>query len=903
MAPPSPSARVSATSTSIGDVAHALGAEQVLQGLGSHPSGLSGADAADRLRRFGPNALRGTPPASAWKVLGDQCRSVVVLLLFLAAGVSIAMGETVEAAAIGGVLLINTLIGFATELRARRAMEALLRLEVPRATVVRDGHAREIDSRQLVPGDVIALEAGYSVPADARLLAAVELRAAEAALTGEPLPVDKRPDPVPADTPLPERRDMLYKGTAVVAGTARAVIVGTGMDTELGRIGRLVGDLSEERTPLERKLDALGRSLVWLALLAGALVAAVGALRSLPLGHLLQTSIALAVAAVPEGLPSVVTIALAVGVRRMARRRALVRRLPSVETLGSVTVLCTDKTGTLTAGEPTLTVLSSVDRELAVTGAGYEPEGSFFEDGKEIDGARDPVASEALLVGMLANRASLARASSGWVVQGDPTEAALLVAARKAGLVREDELERRPQVGEVPFSSDRMLMATFHRVPGETSPIAFVKGAPRAVLDRCDRLRRASGEDVLTAEMRRRLDERNRALAGRGLRVLALARGRVDRAEEASLRDLTFIAFVAMTDPIAAGVKETIAVFREAGVRTVMITGDQKTTAESIARELGMVRPGDGVLDGRDLAQLDDERLLEALSKTAAFSRVSPEDKLRIVDAYQSQGQIVAMLGDGVNDAAALRKADVGVAMGMRGTDVAKEAADVVLEDDRFATIGAALEEGRVVFDNIGKFVLYLFSCNLAEVVVLLIGSAAGLELPLQPVQILWLNLVTDTFPALALALEPADRGLMRRPPRDPAQGIFTRSFFVAMVCFAILLTGATLAAFAVGHRGVGGSAQRALTMSFTTLALAQAFHLGNARSRLRVTTPRTAFSNPVAVAAVALVVILQVLAVHLPWLASVLQTEALGVDDWTIVLLLAALPAIVGQILKPSAR
>jgi P-type Ca2+ transporter type 2C len=391
-------------------------------------------------------------------------------------------------------------------------------------------------------------------------------------------------------------------------------------------------------------------------------------------------------------------------------------------------------------------------------------------------------------------------------------------------------------------------------------------------------------------------------LAGRGLRVLALARGGEGCSDETSLRDLTFVAFVAMADPIAPGVKDTVAVFRDAGVRTVMITGDQKTTAESIARELGMLGSEDGVLDGRDVAKLDDERLAEAVSRIAAFSRVSPEDKLRIVDAFQSRGEIVAMLGDGVNDAAALRKADVGVAMGMRGTDVAKEAGDVVLEDDRFATIGAALEEGRVVFDNIGKFALYLFSCNLAEVAVLLVGGAAGLDLALQPIQILWLNLVTDTFPALALAFEPADPGIMRRPPRDPKEGIFTRSFVLSMVLFALLLTGVTLAAFAFGSLGLDGGAGRAVTMSFSTLALAQAFHLGNVRGHSRVST-RTVFSNPLAVAAVALVVVLQVLAVHLPSLGSLLQTQALGILDWMIVLVLAALPAVVGQVVKSSAK
>jgi P-type Ca2+ transporter type 2C len=882
---------------------HALSVEEALARFEGDRGGLAETTAAERLRRFGPNALEAGRPASAWRILLDQFRSVVVLLLLAAAAVSLALEEVADAAAIGGVLAINTLIGFATEIRARRAMEALLGFEVPRAVVVRGGRARELDSRELVPGDVVQVEAGGSVPADARILEATDLRAEEASLTGESLPIDKAASPVAADTPLPDRSDMLYKGTTVVAGTGLALVVATGMQTELGRIGRMVSAIPEERTPLERKLDALGRRLVVLALFAGSLVAVVGAFRGLPPGLLLQTGIALAVAAVPEGLPAVVTIALAVGVHRMARRRALVRRLASVETLGSVTVVCTDKTGTLTAGEPTVTVIASGDREIAVTGAGYEPVGEFREGARCLADPLDPLLEAALRIATLANRAGLTRAPEGWTVQGDPTEAALLVAGRKARILREELLARHPQVGEVPFSSERKLMATFHCEGDGGRLIACVKGAPGRVLERCARYLTIAGEPDLADDLRRRLEEQNQRLAGRGLRVLALARGAAARPDEGALRDLTFVAFVAMTDPIADGVSDTIEAFHDAGVRTVMITGDQRMTAESIARDLGMLRGDRTVLEGRALAQLDEAGLAASVERAAAFSRVSPEDKLRIVDAYRARGEIVAMLGDGVNDAAALRRADVGVAMGRRGTDVAKEAADVVLQDDRFATIGAAVEEGRVVFDNIRKFALYLFSCNLAEVFVLVAGSAAGLALPLQPLQILWLNLVTDTFPALALALEPAEPGIMRRPPQDPAKGIFSSSFLAHVLGFAVLLTAVTLAAFAVGGSGEEGGSLRAVTMSFTTLALAQAFHLGNARSGSRVLAPRQAFANPYALGAVALVLVLQVVALHVPGLASVLRVEPLSARDWAIVLALAGLPAVVGQALKPAPR
>jgi Ca2+-transporting ATPase len=896
----SETSRVKATTTGVRPL-HALPAAEVLRLVQSRASGLSEEEASERLARGGPNALRAAPPTPAWRVLRDQLRSVVVGLLVVAAAMSLAVGDLLEAAAIGGVLLINTALGFTVELRARRAMEGLLRLEVPRAVVVRGGRLRDVDARELVPGDVIEVEAGVSVPADARLLSGNDVQAVEAALTGESLPVAKVLDALDDDTPLPERGNMLYKGTTVVSGAARAVVVATGMETEIGRIGRLVGALGEERTPLEERLDQLGRRLVWLALLVGLLVAVLGALRGVPWFELVETGLALAVAAVPEGLPAVATITLALGVHRMARRRALVRRLPSVETLGSVTLVCTDKTGTLTAGEPTVTVLAPSGREIEITGAGYEPAGVFVEDGRELAPPLDATVAELLRVGLLANHARLTHDASGWTVQGDPTEAALVVAARKAGMSREACLERHPLVGEVPFSSARMLMATFHRTPnGER--YACVKGAPGRILELCARVLVPDGERALDDAERRRLEERNAALARRGLRVLALASGRVDEADETALRDLTFVGFVGMADPIAAGVRETITVFREAGIRTVMITGDQRLTAQAIGEELGIVDDARGVADGRTVARLDDAGLVEEVARIGAFSRISPEDKLRVVAACQAQGEIVAMLGDGVNDAAALRKADVGVAMGIRGTDVAKEAADIVLQDDRFATITPAIEEGRVVFDNIRKFVFYLFSCNLAEVLVLL-GGAAAFSLPLLPLQILWLNLVTDTFPALALAIERGEAGIMRRPPRPPDEEILSRPFVRDVAVAAALIAAVTLAAFAIGHGGPAGGEPRAVTMCFVTLALTQALHLGNARSRSRVLAPAEALGNPWAIVAVALVVLLQVAAVEAAPLALVLRTVPLSLSDWVTVLALAAVPAVVGQLAKPAAE
>ncbi|HJR35273.1 MAG TPA: HAD-IC family P-type ATPase [Gemmatimonadales bacterium] len=874
---------------------HARPSDDALRELESRPEGLTGAEAAERLGRVGPNELRVIRPVSAWRILIAQLKSVVVLLLAAACGVALAFGDLVDAAAIGAVLVINTLLGFVTELRARRAMESLRDLETPKALVLRDGKKVEIESRTVVPGDVLELEEGRSVPADARLLSAADLRMNEAPLTGESAPVVKQLAPLPPDTPLADRINSIYKGTTVAAGTGQAVVVATGMGTELGRIGQLVEEIEDERTPLERRLDTLGRRMVWLALAIGAVVIGIGALYGQALGRLIETGIALAVASIPEGLPATATIALAVGVRRMAKRHALVRRLPSVETLGSVTRVCTDKTGTLTAGQMTVQVLWVAGREVTISGTGYAPEGKLTEKDREVSAKDDAALRLALTIGALANRAEVTQAAEGWTVRGDATDAALLVAARKAGLEREALLREQPETGMVPFSSERMLMATFHTA-GDRSTQALVKGAPGKIIELSTRMLEGDGEKPLDEAGRARLLETNRELASRGLRVIALASAPVSSTDESALTGLGFVGLAGIIDPPAEGVQDTIRSFNEAGIRTVMITGDQQLTAEAIARELGILQEGQEVMSGKDLAQVAEPDRAARLERVAAFSRVSPEDKLTIITTYQDAGGIVAMLGDGVNDAAALKKADVGVAMGKRGTDVAKEVAAVVLQDDRFPTIAAAVEEGRVIFDNIRKFVFYLFSCNLAEVVVLLGATVAGGQAPLLPVQILWLNLVTDTFPALALALEPAEPDIMRRPPRDPDEAILSASFLKRIAAYAVLIAAATLGGYAWALSRGDTDPRRAMTVAFMTLAFAQLFHLLNARRRGPAITPRHLLSNRWALGAVALVTALQIVSVHLPPLAAVLGTVPLPAGDWMIVLGLAAIPAALGQ-------
>ena len=855
---------------------HSQSIDEALRHFATSRTGLDDGAAQRVFGRVGPNRLQPPEPASALRILGDQFKSVVVYLLIAATAISFALGDRVESIAIAAVLAINTIIGFATELRARRAMEALLEYDVSKATVMRSGQLRTIDAATIVPGDIIRLDIGRRVPADARLIETTDLGIDEAALTGESLPVSKRADDTLEEaTPLADRTNMAYKGTTVVSGTALAVVTETGRATEIGRIGTLVSTIEEARTPLERRLDELGRRLVWVALGVAALVAALGRWQGAPLAFVVEMGIALAVAAVPEALPAVATIALAVGVHRMARRRALVRRLPAVEALGSATVVCTDKTRTLTSGHMTLLRVWTAGREVALR-----------ETTDPLDGAT----IAALETGAFASRPQPhgedVRAS-----HGDPVEIALLAAAEHARIDREELIRKRPPEALVPFSSDRRFMASIHR--STSGLVAYVKGAPRRLLDMSTSIATSNGAQPLDDAHRDAVMQANDSLARDGLRVLALASGAVANTTESAIERLTFIGLIGFADPPADGVKDAIARLRAAGLRTIMLTGDQRATAAAVGRELNLLADGEAIIDGRQLDALSDAELTDTLSRAAAFSRITPEHKLRLVAAFQSRGDIVAMLGDGVNDAPALRKADIGVAMGIRGTDVAKEAASIVLQDDRFETVTAAVEEGRVIFDNIRKFVFYLFSCNVAEVMVLLCAALAGLPIPLLPLQILWLNMVTDTFPALALALEPGDADVMTRAPRDPAEALLSRRFIWSVAFYGALITIATLVAYALY---LDGPTRRAQTIAFMTLALAQLFHLGNARSDEPLVTWTRASANPYALAALALSIGLQLLAAYLAPLARILGVVALGSQDWVIVIGCAAMPAVVGQ-------
>ncbi|MGE5833273.1 MAG: cation-translocating P-type ATPase [Acidobacteriota bacterium] len=868
---------------------HARSIDHVLSALGASADGLSTVEAAARQDRYGPNQLAPPQPASLREIVLGQLRSVIVFLLLAAVIVSLLSGDRLEATAIAAVLVINTVLGVVTELRARRAIEALLALDVPHASVLRDGRLQVIRAIELVPGDVIEIVAGRQVAADARLIHSADVRVDEAPLTGESLPVEKSHALIlAADTLLAERANMVYKGTVLVGGLGRAVVTETGAATEVGRIGALVSSVRIEKTPLERRLDVLGRRLVWLACGVAALVAGLGALQGVPLHIAIETAIALAVAAVPEALPAVATIALAVGVRRMARRHALVRHLPAVESLGSTTVVCTDKTRTLTSGQMTVVRVWADGRELPLDGS--------------TTGAAGPTAVRHLLEpASLASHLAPDSAASPDAATGDPVDIAVFRAAEISGIDVTRLNAAHPQIGELPFSSDRKLMANFHRHGPRIH--AYVKGAPRAILAISNGIAGSNGGRDLDDAGRAELIAVNNQMAGEGLRVIAVASGIVDTPSEASLTGLTINGLIGLEDPPAANVHETIQRLRAAGLRTVMLTGDQRLTAEAIGRRLGLLDPDSRAIDGRELDRMSAAELREAAGQVAAFSRITPEHKLRIVQALRTRGEIVAMLGDGVNDAPALKQADVGVAMGIRGTDVAKQAAAIVLADDRFDTVAAAVEEGRIIFDNIRKFVFYLFSCNVAEILVLLCAGLLGLPLPLLPLQLLWLNLVTDTFPALALAMEPAESDVMSRPPRRPDEAILSSRFLARIFGYGVLITLAALAAFLWG---LGTSAAHASTVTFMTLSFAQIAHLGNARSEREVLSPGRAGANRFALAGAAISVALQLIAALLPPLATLLHLTSLATTDWIVIVALALAPAVIGQglkVLRPRGR
>jgi len=878
----------------------AVAADELARTLEVQPErGLSEAEAGRRRRRYGPNRLAPARRRSAWEILLEQFRSVVILFLGAAAIVSFAFGQHLEGFAILVAILISVVIGFVTEIRAVRSMESLRQLERATARVRRDGQVRELPAERLVPGDVLVLEQGDIVGADARLVQASRLQVDESALTGESVPVGKTTGAVDADAPLAERGCMLFKGTALTRGSGEAVVTATGPATEIGRIAELTEQAESVETPLEKRLERLGHRLIWVTVAVGVVVGVSGVLAGQDVLPMVKTAIVLAVAAIPEGLPVVATMALARGVWRMAWRNALVNRLAAVETLGATSVILTDKTGTLTENRMHLQRL-----ELPSDGVELvrESDGArrLERDGEpvEVDGAL----REALEVGVLCNNAALAAEAPDETSSGDPLEVALLEAGRAGGLARAELLSRWPEAREEAFDPEVKMMATIHRDAEGGAYRVAVKGAPEAVLETCASVRATDGERALSADEREDWSRRNREMAEQGLRVLALATRRAESADEAPYEGLTLLGLAGLLDPPREDVREALGLCHEAGIRVVMVTGDQPGTALNIARALALIGEGEGgVVHGERLGSMEslsaDERreLLEA----AVFARVSPEQKLEIIRAHQQGGAVVAMTGDGVNDAPALKQADIGVAMGRRGTQVAKEAADMVLKDDAFSTIVQAVEHGRAIFGNIRKFSVYLLSGNAGEILAVTAASVAGAPLPLLPLQILYLNLVNDVFPALALGFGRAERHVMQRPPREPGEPVLARAQWLAVAGYGAVVAAAVLAAFtlALVHLELGEA--ESITVAFFTLSLARLWHVFNMRDSNTGLLRNEVAGNPYVWGALAVCALLLAAAFTVPLLARVLNVHDPGAAGWAVVLGMSLVPLVVGQAVK----
>jgi Ca2+-transporting ATPase len=866
---------------------HSLSISEALTLLQSTAAGLTGAEAARRLAEHGPNELQAGKRISPWALFLEQFKNILILILLLAVGLSALLGHGVEAMAIAAIVLFAVVLGFVQEYRAERAIEALRQMAAPTATVLRGGEEHEVPARDLVPGDVILLHAGDKIPADARLIEAINLQVEEAALTGESLPVEKH-SALLAEGGLTvgDRKNMVYAGTAATYGRGRAVVVATGMNTEFGKIAQLLQTVETGKTPLQQNLDKLGHVLARAALVVVSMIVALGLLRGQPFLEMFIFGIALAVAVVPEALPAVVTISLALGVQRMVKRNALIRRLPAVETLGSVSVIGSDKTGTLTKDEMTVRKIFVAGEMLQVSGAGYEPRGAFSRNGSTIE---PPAPLIALLrAAALASDAHVVQNQhdQSWQLKGDPTEGALVVVAAKAGLHKPDLDAKFPRVNEIPFTSETKRMTTLHAAPGDM--VAYSKGAPEVIIDSCtQQLTGANGtmgETSLDAAGRAAILAAAHQMASEALRVLGVAyrpHATMGNAE----REMTFLGLVGMIDPPRPEAKAAIEVCEQAGIKTVMITGDHPLTAQAVARELGLLKAG-RVVTGAELEAMSDADLECQVEGIQVYARVSPAHKLRIVTALQKKGHSVAMTGDGVNDAPALKKADIGIAMGITGTDVTKEAAAMTLTEDNFASIVAAVEEGRGVFGNIKKYLMYLLSSNIGEIGLMAGASFLGLPLPLSAVQILYVNLATDGLPALALAVDPPEGDLMRRPPRDPRGGIFTRPVVTLMTAGGVWSTLVNLSLFAWAMNS-GRSIEQAMTMTFVSLVLIQFFKAYNFRSDRHSVLDRP-FANRWLNLAILGNLAQLALIIYTPFLHDAFGTFSLPLVDWAIVIGLA---------------
>ena len=871
---------------------HLLPAEEVLGILESdREKGLERSEIENRRRRFGANVItakKGRGPLMRFLL---QFHQPLIYILLAAALITALLQEWVDAGVIFGVVIVNALIGFLQESKAVRAIEALAETMVTEATVVRSGEKTRISSTEVLPGDLVLLQSGDKVPADMRLLSVRDLRADESALTGESVPVEKSHEPLSDDAVLADRKNMAYGSALITYGQAAGIVVAIGDNTEVGRISGLISATTELETPLIRKIGEFSRILLYVILLLAAATFGVGLLRGSSAFDMFMAAVALSVGAIPEGLPAALTITLAIGVARMARRRAIIRKLPAVETLGSTTVICSDKTGTLTENQMTVQAVHAGGEAFAVSGAGYAPSGRIAAAGGETVETPGVALLETLRCGLLCNDSLLVQKEGRLTVQGDPTEGALIAAAAKAGLAMEAEAMKRKRHDTIPFESQHQYMATLHAAPAGGPAVAYAKGSVEAMLDRCKTALSAKGEsaELDAAEVM----EAANAMAAGGLRVLAFARKELSEGtrkigHEDVAGGMTFLGLQGMIDPPRAEAIEAVKRCHNAGIRVKMITGDHALTAAAVARQIGL-RNAERVITGRELAGIGEKELIDTVEDVSVYARVAPEQKLRLVEALQSRGNVVAMTGDGVNDAPALKRANIGVAMGITGTDVAKEAADMVLTDDNFASIEAAVEEGRGTFDNLTKFIVWTLPTNIGEGLVILAAVVAGAVLPILPVQILWINMTTAVLLGLMLVFEPKEPGIMDRPPRDPKEPILTRVLIWRLLIVGFLMLVCAFGLFEYELAFLGASEAQARTVAVNVFVMVELFYLFNCRSLTKSVFEVGFFSNPWVFAGAAAMVLLQLLFTYVPMMNIAFESAPIGTESWLRILAAAS--------------
>lgn len=909
---------------------HTIPSDEATKSLDTNTdTGLSHAEAENRLKKFGFNQLEEKEGISPFLLFVGQFNNVIVWILMVAAIVSGFLGEWVDALAILAIVVINAVIGFIQEFRAEKSLAALQKMAAPFSRVLRGGEIHSVSSREIVPGDIVLLEAGDYVPADGRICSSFSLRTQEASLTGESTPVDKSIETLQNPSlPIADRENMVFMGTSVTSGKGTCVMVTTGMQTELGKIAGLIQEAGKEETPLQRKLEVFGKKLVYLCLGIVTIVFLLELWRKDPLLEAFLTSVSLAVAAIPEGLPAIVTIALALGVQRMVKRHVLIRKLPAVETLGCATVICSDKTGTITQNEMTLRKIFVSGKTVDISGTGYTPEGNFTISGMPLSELDHRIVQFVLGMSILCNNAHLKKDNHTWKVIGDPTEGAILTAAAKANIWKQALWEKFPLLSEIPFDSERKKMSTIRKTPHSVL-LACEKGAADVIVNDCTKiyiegeLRDLSGDDI-----RAILNENNK-MAGAALRVLGVAFKPVDpetikQSPDSIEKDMIFLGLLAMIDPPRPEAKEAVATCHTAGIATVMITGDHKNTAKAIAEEIGFLGNTRKAIDGAELDTIPDEILEKEVSGIAVYARVSAEHKLRIIKAWKKQGAVVAMTGDGVNDAPAVKEASIGISMGITGTDVTKEASDMVITDDNFASIVSAVEEGRGIYDNIKKSIHYLLSCNAGEILTMLFASIFNLPLPLFPIQILWINIATDGFPALALGVDSVAPDIMKRPARRSTEQIIDKSLGTLIVFQGFIIALSTLFAYlfilcytssakpgyfsswfvnelipcCMGGQ-LTGDLERARTVAFCVMVISQLFNSFNCRNTSRSLFEIGVFTNTKLLLAAGLSLTMQLAIVYLPFCKEVFKVTPLGLEDWIIVFGFSSLVFIIMEIIK----